>query len=162
MVLKLMLKKNLTNLIIVFSIFFLDRISKYIILSFSQTQNEFNYSVTTFLDFNLVWNSGIAFGLFSFDQSIYYNLITSIIVLVTLLIIWVALKSKGLEKISYLMIVGGSFGNIFDRLYYSSVIDFIDINYNNFHWFIFNVADIFISLGVIILIILEFLKTKKQ
>ena len=162
MVFKLMLKKNLTNLIIVFSIFFLDRISKYIILSFSQTQNEFNYSVTTFLDFNLVWNSGIAFGLFSFDQSIYYNLITSIIILVTLLIIWVALKSKGLEKISYLMIVGGSFGNIFDRLYYSSVIDFIDINYNNFHWFIFNVADIFISLGVIILIILEFLKTKKQ
>ena len=162
MVLKLMLKKNLTNLIIVFSIFFLDRISKYIILSFSQTQNEFNYSVTTFLDFNLVWNSGIAFGLFSFDQSIYYNLITSIIILVTLLIIWVALKSKGLEKISYLMIVGGSFGNIFDRLYYSSVIDFIDINYNNFHWFIFNVADIFISLGVIILIILEFLKPKKQ
>tara|TARA_B100001093_G_scaffold447898_1_gene453126 strand:- start:192 stop:680 length:489 start_codon:yes stop_codon:yes gene_type:complete len=162
MVLKLMLKKNLTNLIIVFSIFFLDRISKYIILSFSQSQNEFNYSVTTFLDFNLVWNSGIAFGLFSFDQSIYYSLITSIIILVTLLIIWVALKSKGLEKISYLMIVGGSFGNIFDRLYYSSVIDFIDINYNNFHWFIFNVADIFISLGVIILIILEFLKTKKQ
>ncbi len=162
MVLRLMLKKNLTNLIIVFSIFFLDRISKYIILSFSQSQNEFNYSVTSFLDFNLVWNGGIAFGLFSFDQSIYYNLITSIIVLVTLLIIWVALKSKGLEKISYLMIVGGSFGNIFDRLYYSSVIDFIDINYNNFHWFIFNVADIFISLGVIILIILEFLKTKKQ
>ena len=157
-----MLKKNLTNLIIVFSIFFLDRISKYIILSFSQSQNELNYSVTTFLDFNLVWNSGIAFGLFSFDQSIYYNLITSIIILVTLLIIWVALKSKGLEKISYLMIVGGSFGNIFDRLYYSSVIDFIDINYNNFHWFIFNVADIFISLGVIILIILEFLKPKKQ
>ena len=145
-----------------FQFFFLDRISKYIILSFSQSQNEFNYSVTTFLDFNLVWNSGIAFGLFSFDQSIYYSLITSIIILVTLLIIWVALKSKGLEKISYLMIVGGSFGNIFDRLYYSSVIDFIDINYNNFHWFIFNVADIFISLGVIILIILEFLKTKKQ
>jgi len=162
MALKLMLKKNLTNLIIVFSIFFLDRISKYIILSFSESQNEFNYSVTRFLDFNLVWNSGIAFGLFSFDQSIYYNLITSIIILVTLLIIWVALKSKSLEKISYLMIVGGSFGNIFDRLYYSSVIDFIDINYNNFHWFIFNVADIFISLGVIILIILEFLKTKKQ
>ena len=157
-----MLKKNLTNLIIVFSIFFLDRISKYIILSFSQSQNEFNYSVTSFLDFNLVWNSGIAFGLFSFDQSIYYSLITSIIILVTLLIIWVALKSKGLEKISYLMIVGGSFGNIFDRLYYSSVIDFIDLNYNNFHWFIFNVADIFITLGVVVLITLEFFKLKKN
>lgn len=108
-----------------------------------------------------MWNKGIAFGLFSFDQSIYYNLITLIIVLVTSAIIWFALKSKGLEKISYLMIIGGSFGNIFDRLYYSSVIDFVDINYNNFHWFIFNVADIFISLGVIILIVLEFLTVKK-
>ena len=162
MALKLILKKNLSNLIIVFIIFFLDRISKYIILNQSLTQNEFNYSVTTFLDFNLVWNSGIAFGLFSFDQNIYYNLITSIIVSVTLILIWFALKSQGLEKISFLMIIGGSLGNIFDRLYYSSVIDFIDINYNNFHWFIFNVADIFISLGVIILIILEFLKPKKQ
>ena len=162
MALKLILKKNLSNLIIVFIIFFLDRVSKYIILNLSQTQNEFNYSVTTFLDLNLVWNSGIAFGLFSFDQNIYYNLITSIIVSVTLILTWLALKSQGLEKISFLMIIGGSLGNIFDRLYYSSVIDFIDINYNNFHWFIFNVADIFISLGVIILIILEFLKPKKQ
>ena len=162
MALKLILKKNLSSLIIVFIIFFLDRVSKYIILNLSQTQNEFNYSLTTFLDFNLVWNSGIAFGLFSFDQNIYYNLITSIIVSVTLILIWLAFKSQGLEKISFLMIVGGSLGNIFDRLYYSSVIDFIDINYNNFHWFIFNVADIFISLGVIILIILEFLKPKKQ
>jgi len=162
MALKLILKKNLSSLIIVFIIFFLDRVSKYIILNLSQTQNEFNFSLTTFLDFNLVWNSGIAFGLFSFDQNIYYNLITSIIVSVTLILTWLALKSQGLEKISFLMIIGGSLGNIFDRLYYSSVIDFIDINYNNFHWFIFNVADIFISLGVIILIILEFLKPKKQ
>ena len=77
------------------------------------------------------------------------------------MIIWITFKSKGLEKICYLMIIGGSFGNLFDRLYYSSVIDFIDISYNNFHWFIFNVADIFITLGVIILIVLEFLKIKK-
>jgi len=109
----------------------------------------------------LVWNNGIAFGLFSFDQNIYYNVVTSIIILVTLIIIWFAIKSKGLEKISYLIIIGGSFGNMFDRLYYSSVIDFIDISYNNFHWFIFNVADIFITTGVIILIFLEFLKVKK-
>ncbi len=88
-------------------------------------------------------------------------MITLIIILVTSAIIWIAFKSKGLEKISYLMIIGGSFGNIFDRLYYYSVIDFIDISYNNFHWFIFNVADIFITLGVIILIVLEFLKIKK-
>ena len=156
-----MLKRNISSLIIIFIIFFLDRVSKYVILNLSQPLAELNFSVTSFLNFNLVWNNGIAFGLFSYDQNIYYNVITSIIILVTSTIIWFAFKSKGLEKISYLMIVGGSFGNIFDRLYYSSVIDFIDISYNNFHWFIFNVADIFITLGVIILIVLEFLKIKK-
>jgi len=156
-----MLKRNISSLIIIFIIFFLDRVSKYVILNLSQPLAELNFSVTSFLNFNLVWNNGIAFGLFSYDQNIYYNVITSIIILVTSTIIWFAFKSKGLEKISYLMIVGGSFGNIFDRLYYSSVIDFIDISYNNFHWFIFNVADIFISIGVVVLIVLEFLKTKK-
>tara|TARA_B110000438_G_C15591256_1_gene553948 strand:- start:84 stop:572 length:489 start_codon:yes stop_codon:yes gene_type:complete len=161
MVLNTMLKKNISSLIIIFIVFFLDRFSKSIILKLSEPTNELNYSVTTFLNFNLVWNNGIAFGLFSFNQNIYYNLITLIIILVTLVIIWITFKSKGLEKVSYLMIIGGSFGNIFDRLYYSSVIDFIDISYNNFHWFIFNVADIFITSGVIILIALEFLKIRK-
>ena len=157
-----MLKKNIASVIFVFIIFFLDRFSKFIILKLFQPTGELNFSVTKFLDLNLVWNNGIAFGLFSFDQNIYYNVITLIIILVTSAIIWFAFKSKGLEKISYLMIIGGSFGNIFDRLYYSSVIDFIDISYNNFHWFIFNVADIFISLGVILLIALEFLKNEKK
>ena len=131
---------------------------KYIILNLSQTQNEFNFSLTTFLDFNLVWNNGIAFGLFSFEQDFYYNLISLIIISVTLIIIWLAYRAQGLEKIGYLMITGGSLGNIFDRMYYSSVIDFIDISINNFHWFIFNVADIFITLGVFLLIYTEFLK----
>ena len=108
-----------------------------------------------------MWNNGIAFGLFSFNQNIYYNVITSIIILVTSAIIWIAYKSNGLEKVSYLVIIGGSFGNIIDRLYYSSVIDFIDISYNNFHWFIFNVADIFITSGVIILIVLVYMSKQK-
>ena len=157
-----MLKKNISSLIIVLTVFFLDRVSKYIILELSQPIGELNLYVTSILNFNLIWNSGIAFGLLSFEQSIYYHVITCIIILVTLIVIWFAYKSKGLEKISFLMITGGSFGNIFDRLYYFSVIDFIDVSYNNFHWFIFNVADIFITLGVIILIILEFLKIKKH
>ena len=156
-----MLKKNISSFIIVFIIFFLDRFTKLIILNLSQPLGELNFSITTFLNFNLVWNKGIAFGLFSFDQNIYYNMITLIIILVTLVIIWFALKSEGIEKVCYLMIIGGSFGNIFDRLYYSSVIDFIDISYNNFHWFIFNVADIFITLGVILLICSEIFLTNK-
>tara|TARA_B100000579_G_C22771820_1_gene824356 strand:- start:273 stop:758 length:486 start_codon:yes stop_codon:yes gene_type:complete len=157
-----MLKKNLLSFFLVTLIFTLDRLSKHFILKLSEPLGELNISVTPFLNFNLLWNNGIAFGLFSFEQNLYYNAITLIIILVTLLLIWFASRSKGLEKISFLLIIGGSFGNIFDRFYYSSVIDFIDISFKNFHWFIFNVADIFISLGVIILICLEFINTKKH
>jgi len=160
MVHDVMLKKNLFSLIIVIVVFSLDRVSKYIILKLSQPLNELNLNITSFLNFNLVWNDGIAFGLFSFEQNFYYNLLTIIIIIITSIIIWLAFKANGLEKISYLMIIGGSLGNIFDRIYYSSVLDFIDISINNFHWFIFNVADIFISIGVILLIILEFFKKK--
>ena len=154
------LKKNITSLIIVFAVFLSDRISKYIILKLSQPLGELNISVTSFLNFQLIWNNGIAFGLFSFEQDLYYNLFTLLIISITSIIIWLSYKAEGLQKISYLMIIGGSLGNIFDRIIYSSVLDFIDISINNFHWFIFNVADIFITIGVILLIILEFL-TKK-
>jgi signal peptidase II len=159
-VLNTVLKKNITSLIIVFAVFLSDRISKYIILKLSQPLGELNISVTSFLNFHLIWNNGIAFGLFSFKQDFYYNLITLLIISITSIIIWLSYKAEGLQKISYLMIIGGSLGNIFDRIIYSSVLDFIDISINNFHWFIFNVADIFITIGVILLIILEFL-TKK-
>ena len=71
------------------------------------------------------------------------------------------IKTKGLEKLAFMIVFGGSLGNIFDRLYYSSVPDFIDIHIGNFHWFIFNVADIFITLGVILLITLEIFSKKK-
>ena len=71
-----------------------------------------------------------------------------------------AVKSTGLEKLGFSLILGGSSGNIFDRLYYRAVVDFIDININNIHWFIFNFADIFISIGVILLIIIEIFKKK--
>ena len=156
-----MLKNNIFSLFLVIFIFTLDRLSKIIIIKLSEPLNELNISVTSFINFNLIWNEGIAFGLLSFDDKFYYNLITLLIAIITSIIIWLANKSKGVEKLGFLMIVGGSFGNIFDRIYYSSVPDFIDISINNFHWFIFNVADIFITIGVILLIILEFFKKKK-
>ena len=159
MVLNIVLKKNI-SLIIVLVVFLLDRISKYIILKLSQPLGELDIYVTSFLNLQLIWNNGIAFGLFSFEQNIYYNLFTFLIITITFIIIWLSYKTEGLEKISYLLIIGGSFGNIFDRIFYSSVPDFIDISINNFHWFIFNVADIFITIGVILLIILEFFKKK--
>ena len=157
-----MLKKNLISFFIVTAVFTLDRFSKYIILSLSEPLGELNISITSFLNFNLIWNDGIAFGLLSFEENLYYNLVTILIISVTLIVIWFAYRSKGLEKFSFLLIIGGSFGNIFDRLFYSSVIDFIDINYKNFHWFIFNVADIFITIGVLILILSEFIKKKDE
>ena len=155
-----MSKKKIIDLIFVIFIFSIDRLSKLLVIKSAEVNGEVNFSVTSFLNFNLIWNEGIAFGLLSFDDKFYYNLITLLIAVITSIIIWLANKSKGVEKLGFLMIVGGSLGNLFDRIFYSSVPDFIDISINNFHWFIFNVADIFISIGVIILIFLEFFKKK--
>ena len=126
------------------------------------SDNSFNIPITSFLNFNLVWNSGIAFGLFSFNEEFYYNIVSLIIVIITLIILFFAIKSSGFEKIGFSMIFGGSLGNIFDRLYYTAVVDFIDLHINNIHWFIFNVADMFITLGVLMLIYLEFVKKKND
>ena len=156
-----MLKKKITIFYIAALIFTLDRLSKYYVLKLSNSVEEFNIPVTSFLNFNLVWNNGIAFGLFSFNEQFYYNIITLVIIIITLVILFFAIKSAGVEKIGFSMIFGGSLGNIFDRLYYSAVVDFIDFHINNIHWFIFNIADIFISLGVIILITIEFFGRKK-
>ena len=156
---KLLIKSKINFFIIIF-VFLLDRISKYFILDFFLKFPDQNIFITSFLSFNLLWNEGIAFGLLQFEHNTLYNIITLLIFSVICVITWLGFKSEGLEKISYLIIVGGGLGNIFDRLYYGAVIDFIDLNYNNFHWFIFNVADIFITIGVLILIFSEFIKKK--
>ena len=109
----------------------------------------------------MIWNEGIAFGLFSFDEKIYYNLLTFLIIVVTLIILWMIVKTEKIEKLAFMMIFGGSLGNIFDRLIYFAVPDFIDFHVKNFHWFIFNVADIFITVGVILLIYNELFLRKK-
>ena len=158
---KQMFKKKITIFYITVIIFILDRLSKYFILKLSSSNDGFDIPITSFLNFNLVWNSGIAFGLFSFNEQFYYNIITLIIIIITLVILFFAIKSNGVEKIGFSMIFGGSLGNIFDRLYYSAVVDFIDIHVNNIHWFIFNFADIFITVGVILLIASEMYKKKK-
>ena len=150
-----MLKKYLLDFSVIIFIFIIDRVSKLLIISSPETYEQNGTSVTSFLNFNLIWNEGIAFGLFSFDEKLYYNLLTIFICLITVVIIWLMLRSERLEKFSYIMIIGGSLGNIFDRVFYSAVPDFIDIHINNFHWFIFNVADIFITIGIVFLISFE-------
>ena len=156
-----MLKKHLVDFSIIIFIFLIDRVSKLLIISYPETYEQYGISITSFLNFNLIWNEGIAFGLFSFDEKLYYNFLTIFICLITVVIISLMYRSSGFEKLSYIMIIGGSFGNIFDRIFYSAVPDFIDIHINNFHWFIFNVADIFITLGIIFLISLEIFNKKK-
>ena len=156
-----MLKKHLVDFFIIIFIFLIDRISKLLIIGSPETYEQYGISITPFLNFNLIWNEGIAFGLLSFDEKSYYNILTIFIILVTTAIIWLMFKSKGFERFSFIMIIGGSLGNIFDRILYSAVPDFIDIHINNFHWFIFNVADIFITLGIIFLICIEIFKNKK-
>ena len=156
-----MFRKHLLGLSTIFIIFIIDRISKLYVINSAESFGQYDVSVNSFLNLTLIWNEGIAFGLFSFDEKLYYNLLTIFIIFVTLIILWLMLKSKGLEKLGFLMIIGGSLGNLYDRLFYSAVPDFIDFHFNNFHWFIFNVADIFITLGIIFLIYIEIFNNKK-
>ena len=152
------IKKNFFSLLLVFILFSIDRLTKYLIVIYSNSSGELIVPITSFLKLNLIWNSGIAFGLLSFQKDLYYNSLTLILIVITLILSYFMIKSKDGEKAGFCLIIGGSLGNIFDRIYYSSVVDFIDFHINNFHWFIFNVADIFITIGVIILIVLEIFK----
>ena len=161
--LKVNFKKKISNFIIVLVIFLADRLSKIYILRIAELEKTVDIYVTQYLNFYLIWNKGIAFGLFSFNESFIYNVITFIIVTITIVILVMIIKNKGFKKNSLLLVFGGSLGNLFDRIYYSAVPDFIDLHINNFHWFIFNIADIFITLGIICLIYVEiFFKNREN
>ena len=158
---KFSLKKIIIHISIIFIIFLLDRISKIYILNIAETTGEVDIYINSILNFILIWNTGIGFGLFSSDQSYAYNFITILIILINVIIIYLIFKSKKIISYFYTIILGGSLGNLFDRIYYSAVPDFIDLSYKGYHWFIFNVADIFITLGIICLIFAELLNYKK-
>ena len=155
-------KKIIYYFLISLSIFALDRISKIYVINIAEKFGQVDIYINKFLNIILVWNSGIGFGLLSFEKEFLNNLITLIIILVNFVILYLGIKSNNLKGFLFFIILGGSLGNLFDRLYYSAVPDFIDINYNGFHWFIFNVADIFISVGIICLIFVELFFNKKE
>jgi signal peptidase II len=154
-------KKFIFNFITILVIFITDRVTKIYILKIADFQNSLDIFVTSYLNFYLVWNKGIAFGLFSFEQSSIYKIITLIILIITLIILVMIINNSGLKRYALISIFGGSISNLFDRIYYSAVPDFIDLHINNFHWFIFNVADIFITAGVICLIYAEIFDNKR-
>ena len=152
----------LINFFLILSIFCLDRFSKIFVINFHEKSSGSDLYNSKFLNISLIWNEGIAFGLFSFSDKFFYHILTFLIAVVILVIIVMLNKSKGLKKYSLLMILGGALGNFYDRIFFEAVPDFIDFHVENFHWFIFNVSDIFISMGVIFMIILEVISNKKE
>ena len=156
------MKNKLTvNLIFILILFFIDRVSKFLIIRFNKETEEANIILTPFLNLNLVWNEGIAFGLLSFDDDLSYRLVTLFISIVILILFFMLYKAEKLNRVALIMVIGGATGNFFDRIYYSAVPDFVEIYYKSFHWFIFNVADIFITLGVFCLIYVELITKDK-
>ena len=139
-------KENIFFLLIIFLIFSCDRVSKIEIIN---NLNERSYYINDYINFDLIWNTGIGFGLLSYNSSLIYNLITFLISIIILFLIFFALASKKIDKFIFSTIIGGALGNLYDRMVYNAVPDFIDLHYSNFHWFTFNVADMFITIGII-------------
>ena len=150
---KIFTKNNLYFLCVILIIFFLDRYTKLLILN---NFNENSYYLNDFLNLDLIWNIGIGFGLLSTKSSLFYNLVTILIGIVILLVCYFFIISNKIDKLIFSFIIGGALGNFFDRILYKAVPDFVDLHYNNFHWFTFNVADIFITIGILVFIIRGF------
>ena len=150
------------NLIIIFSIFILDRLSKLYVIYLDKINTSSEIFLSKFLNIYLIWNEGIAFGLLSFEKDNLYNILTALIIIIILFLFFLITRNTGLKKYSLTMIIGGALGNVFDRIYYKAVPDFIDFHVDNFHWFIFNIADIFITIGVFLMILLELIDNNKN
>ena len=155
---KIVIKNNLYCLIFILIIFFLDRYTKLLILN-NFTEN--TYYLNDYINLDLVWNTGIGFGLFSSNSGLFYNILSLLILVVISCLFYFLIVSNKYDKIIYSIIVGGALGNFYDRIFFRAVPDFIDLHYKNFHWFTFNLADIFITLGIITFLFKEFIKKKK-
>jgi signal peptidase II len=156
---KILSKETIVSLLVVFLVFFLDRVTKEAIIN-HQLDNQ-SIFVNNYLTFELAWNTGIGFGLFSQNSNIYYHLISLLIFTVITFLIYLIIKASFIEKILFSLILGGGMGNFYDRLIYFAVPDFIDFHINDFHWFTFNIADIFITIGIILIIIKDLILKKK-
>ena len=155
-------KNFFINLTIIISIFLLDRLAKLYVIYLDKINTSSEIFLSKFLNIYLIWNEGIAFGLLSFEKDNLYNILTALIIIIILFLLFLITRSTGLKKYSLTMIIGGALGNVFDRIYYKAVPDFIDFHVSNFHWFIFNIADIFITIGVFLMILLELIDNNKN
>jgi signal peptidase II len=161
MIFKFLSKNFYISFSIVALIYFLDRLSKIYVIQLDKNNLGLDIFNSAYLDIVLIWNKGIAFGLLSFNESYLYNIISLIIAIIIIVLVIMSLKSRGFRRYSLLTIVGGALGNLHDRIFFNAVPDFIDFHVGNFHWFIFNVSDIFITLGVVSMIIVELIDKDK-
>ena len=149
------------KIIIILAIFFFDRFTKIYLINLQSAGTDIDFYIFPFLNFYLIWNTGIGFGLAATETNIYYHILTLIIAIVNIGLIFFLIKSKGIQAYLIALIIGGSLGNLFDRIYYYAVPDFIDLHLGNYHWFIFNIADFFITVGIIGFVIVELIKKEK-
>ena len=159
---KINLKNFCLNLAILLIVFIFDRATKLYVLKLAEIETSVDVYITPYLNLFLIWNKGIAFGLFSINGNIIYNSITIIIGLIIIAILFMMLKNDNIQRYFFALIAGGALGNFYDRIVYSAVPDFIDLHYYGFHWFVFNVADIFITIGVFCLILVELFFNNKN
>jgi signal peptidase II len=162
MIFKFLSKNFYISFSIVFFIYFFDRLSKIYVIQLDENNLGSDIFNSAYLNIVLIWNKGIAFGLLPFTESHFYNILSLIISLIVAILVLMSFKSQGFKRYSLLMIVGGALGNLHDRILFNAVPDFIDFHVGSFHWFIFNVADIFITVGVISMVILEITNNNKQ
>ncbi|MDB3986902.1 signal peptidase II [bacterium] len=162
MIFKFLSKNFYISFSIVSLIYFLDRLSKIYVIQLDKNNLGSDIFNSAYLNIVLIWNKGIAFGLLSFNESHFYNILSLIISIIVVILVIMSLKSHGFKRYTLLMIVGGALGNLHDRIFFNAVPDFIDFHVGNFHWFIFNVSDIFITLGVIGMIVLELVENKTE
>ena len=162
MIFKFLNKNFYIGFFVVILIYFLDRLSKIYVIQLDKNNFGSDIFNSSYLNIVLIWNKGIAFGLLSFNETYLYNILSIIISIIIIILVLMSINSQGFKRYSFLMIVGGALGNLHDRIIFNAVPDFIDFHIGNFHWFIFNVADIFITVGVISMIILELTNNNKQ
>jgi|TARA_B100001063_G_scaffold65015_1_gene58970 signal peptidase II len=162
MISKFLNKNFYIDFSIVISVYFIDRLTKMFVIQLDKNNLGSDIFNSTYLNIVLIWNKGIAFGLLSFNEDYLYNILSVIISMIVVVLVIMSIKSQGFKRYSLLMVIGGALGNLHDRIFFKAVPDFIDFHIGSFHWFIFNVSDIFITFGIIFLIVLEISSNKEE
>ena len=145
------------------SVFLIDLLSKNKIISIFKDGVVEKIYVNDYLDFILVFNTGISYGLFSGGGDFQkWILISLSILIIIFLLSFIRNESTILSKLGISFIIGGALGNVLDRFTYGAVVDFISLHARGFSWYIFNIADMFIVLGVILFIISQFFYLKRM